>query len=99
MVLSGRSWRALYCAHPVCHPPDLLDFAYDLIAVGEPLTRVHGVADTGWRAGGDDVARLDGQSLRERLDQLGNLENHRSGRGVLPRLSVHRKGDLQRVRI
>ena len=56
-------------------------------------------AYAGGSAGGDHVAGLQRDHLRDVLDQLRNLENELAGVGFLQNLAADFERDIQRVRI
>lgn len=56
-------------------------------------------ANTGRRACGDDIARVQCHELRQMTDDLCHAENHRGGIAGLHALSVHIERHIQRLRI
>jgi len=62
---------------------EVVDFEGDDVAGVEIARGLHAEADAGRSAGGDDVAGLEGHELREVVDQMRHVEDHRARVAVL----------------
>src|SRR6478735_6382172 len=61
--------------------------------------RLKARANTGRRAGDDDVARLQHEELRAVPDEVRNAEYHGAGRALLPALAVDREPHVEPLRV
>src|SRR5438046_1433804 len=79
---AGQFPRLLIPYHGLLLLAETLDAeAHDVAGLEEPL-RLHAHADAGRRAGSDDVARHEGEELREIGDDMVDAEHHGRGRAV-----------------
>ena len=69
---SEPGWDGL---HSVADAANAVDLADDLVAVLEPERRLAEAADAAWRAGEDEVARLDCDEARDVGDDVIRLED------------------------
>src|SRR3954471_24108564 len=83
----------------IAHRADSLDFSLHDIARPQELGGRAAEADTFGCAGGDDVAGLDGESLREPFDGDVEAEDHVGGRAVLLDDAVDARGQAAVKRI
>ena len=73
--------------------------AHGLAGLQEDRVRLHAHADAGRRAGGDDVAGLQGHELADVADELGDAEDHRLGRAVLAAVAVDLEPHVEVLRV
>src|SRR5437870_455828 len=84
---------------PVPDGPDAFDEGFDHLTIFEIERRGSSQPHAFRGSGRDDIARLEGQALAERMDDRVDRENHVPGIRVLPHLAVHAKGQLLALRI
>src|SRR6266550_3776025 len=76
-------------AKAVGQRPDAGDRYQDLISRLEKARRIEADPDPGRRAGGDEIARLQGEPCRNRCHQRGDIEDEVASIAILPKLAVH----------
>src|SRR4029453_11779365 len=73
----------------VAERTDTFNLDAHAIAAAQEFGRVEADADSGWRAGGDDVAWIERDAGRDGRDQGWDVEDQVIGRRVLAQLVVH----------